>query len=61
MPAIIPNLKTVKSFRNAKELEEWLATHPDRADELWLKIQDPAPGSDARQRQAHRPQMSFRS
>ncbi len=38
MAAVIPNPKTTKSFRSAKELEAWLATHHDRADELWLKI-----------------------
>lgn len=44
MATLIPNPKTTKSFRSAHELEEWLAVHHDRAEELWLKIHKKSSG-----------------
>lgn len=38
MPPVIPNPKSIKSFRDAAGFAAWLATHHDRAQELWLKI-----------------------
>ncbi len=33
---MIPDPKTIKSFRSAAEFERWLSKHHDRANELWL-------------------------
>jgi uncharacterized protein YdeI (YjbR/CyaY-like superfamily) len=38
MEPVIPDPKNIKSFRSAAELEKWLSTHHDRANELWLRV-----------------------
>ena len=38
MAPVIPNPKTIKSFRDAAAFEVWLAKNHDRQTELWLKI-----------------------
>ena len=38
MAPIIPNPKTIKSFRTQAAFEVWLSAHHDRETELWLKV-----------------------
>ena len=38
MAVVVPNPKTIWSFRDAKEFETWLSKNHERATELWLKI-----------------------
>lgn len=38
MAPIIPNPKTIRSFRTQAAFEAWLSTHHDRETELWLKV-----------------------
>jgi uncharacterized protein YdeI (YjbR/CyaY-like superfamily) len=41
---VIPNPKTIRSFRHAGAFETWLAKNHDRVPELWLKIHKKASG-----------------
>jgi uncharacterized protein YdeI (YjbR/CyaY-like superfamily) len=36
--AITPHRKKIRSFRNARAFEAWLAAHHDREAEVWLRI-----------------------
>ena len=38
MPAIVPNPKSIKSFRSEADFERWLRSNHARETELWLKI-----------------------
>lgn len=38
MAPVVPNPRRIKSFRNERAFETWLATHHARQTELWLKI-----------------------
>lgn len=38
MAAVVPDPKTIKSFRTAAAFERWLAAHHERETEIWLKI-----------------------
>jgi len=38
MAPVVPNPKTIRSFRDAAAFEAWLARRHDRETELWLKI-----------------------
>ena len=38
MATIIPNPKSIKSFRNEAALEKWLSANHDRATEIWLRV-----------------------
>ena len=38
MAPVIPNPKTIKSFRTQAAFEVWLSAHHDREPELWLKV-----------------------
>jgi uncharacterized protein YdeI (YjbR/CyaY-like superfamily) len=38
MAPVVPNPKTIRSFRDAKAFETWLSKNHERATELWLKI-----------------------
>lgn len=38
MAPIIPNPKTIRSFRTQAAFEAWLSAHHDRETELWLKV-----------------------
>lgn len=38
MAPVIPNPKTIKSFRTQTAFEVWLSAHHDREPELWLKV-----------------------
>ena len=38
MAPVIPNPKTIRSFRHAGAFEAWLSKNHDRETELWLKI-----------------------
>jgi uncharacterized protein YdeI (YjbR/CyaY-like superfamily) len=38
MTAVIPNPKSIRSFRDASAFETWLRTHHADESELWLKI-----------------------
>ena len=38
MAPVIPNPRTIRSFRSGRAFETWLAAHHDREKELWLKI-----------------------
>jgi uncharacterized protein YdeI (YjbR/CyaY-like superfamily) len=38
MAPIVPNEKTIKSFRTEAAFERWLAAHHDRETEVWLRI-----------------------
>lgn len=38
MAPVVPDPRTIRSFRNAEALEKWLSKHHAREAELWLKI-----------------------
>ena len=38
MAPVIPNPRTIKSFKNQEDFEAWMARHHARETELWLKI-----------------------
>lgn len=38
MPAVVPNQKNIRSFRNEAAFEAWLSKHHATETELWLKI-----------------------
>lgn len=38
MAPVIPNPKSIRSFRDAAAFEKWLSKHNDRETELWLKM-----------------------
>jgi uncharacterized protein YdeI (YjbR/CyaY-like superfamily) len=38
MAPVIPNPKSIRSFRDAAALEAWLSKNHDRETELWLKV-----------------------
>jgi len=38
MAPIVPDPSSIRTFKTAAAFERWLATHHDRADELWLKV-----------------------
>ena len=38
MAPVVPNPRTIKSFRTAAAFEAWLATNHDREAEVWLKV-----------------------
>lgn len=38
MAPVVPNPRTIKSFRNAAALEAWLSKNHDRETEVWLKV-----------------------
>ena len=38
MAPIIPNPQKIRSFRNERALETWMAANHAREDELWLKV-----------------------
>jgi uncharacterized protein YdeI (YjbR/CyaY-like superfamily) len=44
MAPVVPDPRTIKSFRTAAAFETWLAAHHARETELWLKIHKKASG-----------------
>lgn len=38
MAPVIPNPRTIRSFRNEAAFEAWLRRHHDKETELWLKV-----------------------
>jgi len=44
MVPVIPNPRSIRSFRTAAAFEAWLAGHHDRETELWLKVHKKASG-----------------
>lgn len=44
MAPVIPNPRSIRSFRDATAFEAWLAKHHDRETELWLKMHKKSSG-----------------
>lgn len=44
MAPVIPNPKSIRSFRDAAAFEKWLSKNHDRETELWLKMHKKASG-----------------
>lgn len=44
MAPVVPNPKSIRTFRDGAAFEAWLAKHHDRETELWLKIHKKASG-----------------
>jgi uncharacterized protein YdeI (YjbR/CyaY-like superfamily) len=44
MAPVIPDPKTIRSFRSEAAFEAWMRAHHDRATEIWLKVYKKASG-----------------
>src|SRR6186713_609312 len=44
MAPVVPNPKSIRSFRDAATFEKWLSKNHDRETELWLKMHKKASG-----------------